>query len=170
VRSSFVAALSIALALAPGCYRSTERGRDAGPLADGGVRHDAGTPGDAAGRVACDEESLTEPTTPCSDAVNACRDACGPDEPCRDACFDDACRACVFGTIFHCANEAGCEPLWHEFACCVESVPMCSELQGFDRTRCATSCPMRFEPYSMCIESMGGEDCFRRAARNCHLR
>ena len=92
------------------------------------------------------------------------------DEPCRDACLDMPCRICVYQTIFHCANEAGCEPLWQDLACCIEAVPMCSHLRGFDRAFCGESCPMRFEPYAMCIEERGGMECFRRAARNCGLR
>lgn len=141
-----------------GCYES--HARSEGPRSDAGLD------------VRCDEETLPEVVgRPCSDAVSACRSACArADEPCRDACLDAPCRACVFGTIFHCANEAGCEPLWRELACCVESVPGCGDLRGLDRTMCARSCPMRFEPYAMCIESMGGEECFLRAARNCELR
>lgn len=172
MRAALVASLSVVLALVAGCYQSTELGRDSGPLADGGIRRDGGPPIDAGARVPCDEESIPAVSgPPCSAAVTACRDACpAGDEPCRDACLDAPCRACVYQTIFHCANEAGCEPLWHEFACCVESVPMCSDLWGFDRVNCATSCPMRFEPYATCIEEMGGMECFLRAARDCHLR
>lgn len=166
MRAVVIASLLAVIALAPGCYRSTERGSDAGVRSDAGATSEAGAP------VRCDEESLPPyPGPPCSDAVNACRDACPMgDETCRDACFDDACRACVYGTIFHCANVAGCEPLWRTFACCIESQPSCGDLRGFDRVMCAPSCPMQFEAYAMCIEPMGGPECFLEAARNCHLR
>jgi len=161
-----VAALPIvALTLVGGCYQSHELGADSGPAADGGPPIDAGA------GVRCDEESLPEPSAaPCSDAVNACRAACAPaDGACHDACLDASCRACFYGTLFHCANAAGCESLWRTFACCIESVPMCSALRGYDRTSCASSCPMQFEPYAMCIESTGGVACFMTAASNCGL-
>jgi hypothetical protein len=147
----------VVLVLVSGCYQSHELGRDAGPLPDAGV-------------VTCDRESIPAFTgAPCSDAVNACRAACA-DEPCREACLDAPCRACRYQTLFHCANEAGCEELWRAFACCVESVPTCSALRGFERTSCAMSCPMQFDPYAHCIESMGGMACFMRAAATCNLR
>ncbi len=172
MRFLLVASLSVVLTLVAGCYRSHDAGRDSGPRADGGPRPDGGVPIDSGGRVPCDEESLPPFSgPPCSEAVSACRSMCADgDEPCRDACLDTPCRACVYGTIFHCANEAGCEPLWRSFACCAEGVPMCGDLQGFARVTCATSCPTLFEPYAHCIESTGGMDCFLRAARDCHLR
>lgn len=171
--SFLVASLSLLLPLTPACYRSHDLARtDAGPLPDGRPRRDIGAPTDSSAPLRCDEESLAPYSgPPCSDAVNACRRGCGPmDEPCRDACLDMPCRVCVYGTIFHCANQAGCEPLWRELACCVEDVPMCSHLRGFERAFCADRCPMRFEPYAMCIEERGGMECFRRAARDCELR
>ncbi len=170
LRTSLIVSLSIVLALVTGCYRSHGMGTDSEPVTDGGIRRDGATTD--AGPVSCDEESLPAPSgPPCTEAVNACRSACpAGDEPCRDACFDAPCRACFYGTIFHCANEAGCEPLWRDFACCVESVPTCSALRGFDRVYCASSCPMRFEPYTRCIEETGGMDCFLRAAIDCNVR
>jgi hypothetical protein len=102
--------------------------------------------------------------------VNACRDLCRrDDEPCRAACVDGPCDQCIFRTILPCANRLGCEALWQTFACCVEAVPGCSELRGIERTTCAMSCPMRFEPYATCIEGTGTE-CFLLAARVCGLR
>jgi hypothetical protein len=163
LRALFVASLPL-VALLVGCYQSHERGVSA--TADGGVRDAA--PIDAA--VACYEESLPPYAgSPCSDAVIACHRACpAADDDCHDACLDEQCEACIYGTIFPCANELGCEPRWREFACCVESVPGCGDLRGFDRTRCAPSCPMRFEPYATCIEGTGSE-CYLLAARVCGL-
>jgi len=151
--------------LVAGCAQVHERDRaDAGPRPDVGAGNDGGP-------VPCDEETLPEYAgPPCSDAVNACRAACAStDETCRDACLDAQCHACVYATIFHCANDAGCLSLWQTFACCVEGVPGCGALRGFDRTMCATSCPMQFQPYADCIPAMGGMECFLRAARNCGL-
>lgn len=167
-----VASAALAFALVAGCYRSHATGGDPPPRVDADLRRDVGARTDGGVAARCDEESLAPyEGPPCSDAVSACRRRCRDgDEPCRDACLDEPCRACVYGTIFHCAYEAGCEAVWHEFACCVESVPMCRDLRGFDRTRCADRCPMRFEPYATCIEEVGGVECFRRAARNCGLR
>lgn len=166
MRFSLVAVLCVVLALVAGCYQSHDIGSDAGPRPDAGPRLDAGA------GVRCDEETLPEPVGPaCSDAVSACRHACAPaDDACRDACLDAPCRACFYGTIFHCANAAGCESLWRGFACCIESVPTCSDLRGFDRVRCAPQCPMQFEPYASCIENTGGMACFMRAALVCNLR
>jgi hypothetical protein len=153
-----LASISLAFALASGCYQSHETRRDGGPSIDTG------------GIIACDEETLPAYAgPPCSTAVTACRDACGADEPCRDACLDETCHDCIYATIFHCANEAGCLPAWRDFACCVESAPGCGALRGFDRTTCATSCPMQFEPYATCIEATGGMPCFLEAARRCGL-
>jgi hypothetical protein len=141
--------------LAVGCYAAHEIGRDAGP------RPDTGT--------SCADELIPAYAgPPCSDAVNACRASCA-DEPCRDACLDAPCRACRYTTLFRCANAAGCEDAWGMFACCVEDVPTCADLRGFARTQCATSCPMQFEPYSMCIEHVGGVACFMEAAMRCNL-
>ena len=157
MRCASIAVLAVVL-LAAGCYQSHEVGRDAGPTPDTGAN----------GR--CDQESIPAYVGPtCSDAVNACRAACA-DEMCREACFDAPCRACRYQTLFSCANAAGCEPLWRTFACCVQAVPMCADLRGYGRTACAPSCPMQFQPYAQCIESMGGVACFMRAAATCNLR
>lgn len=133
---------------------------------------DAGPPRDTGSAVSCATESIPAfAGPPCSDAVNACRDACAPsDETCRDACLDDACRQCRYQTLFHCANAAGCQALWGSFACCIESVPSCSTLRGFARAGCATSCPMQFAPYAQCIETTGGMPCFEQVAATCGLR
>jgi hypothetical protein len=157
--SALAVALAAALGPVAGCYASRERPVDAGPRPD------------APGSMRCEDESLPPYAgPPCSDAVSACRDRCArDDEPCRDACLDEPCRQCVYGAIFPCANAAGCESVWQTFACCVEGVPGCETLRGFERTRCAPRCPMRFEPYADCIESTG-PDCFLLAARTCHLR
>ena len=164
LRSSLAPALAAVLTLVAGCYQSHETGTGSGPVADAGPRRDGAAP-------SCDEESLPPYAgPPCSEPVIACHRACpAEDEPCRDACLDDRCRECIYGTIFHCANERGCQPLWGAFACCVEAVPMCRHLRGFDRARCAMSCPMRFDPYARCIDGTGTE-CFLRAASNCNLR
>jgi hypothetical protein len=159
VRSPLLASLALVA-----CYQSHAVERDAGPLPDLGPMPDTGV-------VSCDQETIPAYVgPPCSDSVNACRDACpASDGMCRDACLDAPCRTCQFQTLFHCANASGCADLWHTFACCVERVPMCSTLRGFDRTMCATSCPMQFDPYAMCIESHGGVACFMEAAATCHL-
>lgn len=165
MRASSIGPLALALVTTAGCYQSHDAG--SGGVRDGGGRRDAAI--DAA--TPCDEESLAPYAgPPCSDAVIECHRACpAADEGCRDACLDDACRECIDGTIFACANERGCEPRWRDFACCVESAPGCGALRGFERTRCATSCPMRFEPYATCIEGTGIE-CFLRAASVCQPR
>lgn len=157
--------LTLSLTLASGCYQAHTIGVDGGPLPDVGPTPDTGV-------VTCDEETIPVYEGPtCSEAVNACRDACAPgDETCRDGCLDETCRTCRFQTLFRCANAAGCEGLWHAFACCVESVPTCSTLRGFARSGCAPSCPMQFDPYARCIEHDGGVACFMEAAASCHLR
>lgn len=166
MRSRF--ALSFAWLLVAGCYQAHSFGVDGGPLPDTGPRPD-GAASDAA--VLCSEETLTPYTgPPCSDAVNACRSRCAPmDEMCRDACLDAQCHTCVYATIFHCANALGCAQRWHDFACCVEGVPGCTALRGFDRVMCAPRCPMLFQPYADCIPTTG-ETCFLEAARTCGLR
>ena len=158
------AAVLVSLALL-GCYQAHELGVDAGPRPDVGPMPDTGN-------VSCGEETIPAFVGPrCSESVNACRDACAVmDEACRDACLDASCRACRFQTIFHCANAAGCETLWRSFACCVESVPMCSALRGFERSGCASSCPGQFQPYVQCIETTGGMPCFMQVAADCGLR
>lgn len=149
--------LVLALALAAGCPEAHTIAIDAGPQPDSGV-------------ATCDDETLAPYDGPtCSEAVNACRDACA-DETCREACLDAPCHACRYQTLFRCANAAGCDGLWHAFGCCVEGVPMCSELRGFARSGCAPSCPMQFDAYARCIEQRGGVPCFMEAAATCHLR
>lgn len=176
-----LALASLALASLPGCYATHESsgitprrdagasdsaipiGRDAGPF-----RRDAGPP-----PTDCREEVVLRHSgpPPCSEAVNECIRGCTMGDDCVGMCIatEPECQRCFYQDVIACSNELGCLEDWRTFACCAESVPVCSDLSGIDRINCAGSCMADFDAYSMCLNTFGMM-CFFGAATDCGIR
>ncbi len=106
---------------------------DAGRFMDAG-QFDTGRFVDAGSGVCVDGEVLRYDGPGCAEATRGCLEGCR-DGDCQAECIsrDRECGVCINEMILSCANSVRCQPLWDQFACCLE--PTCPA-QGFERLAC----------------------------------
>jgi hypothetical protein len=106
--------------------------------------------------------------TACSRDTLSCIAECGDDFRCREFCLSidpggERCRRCINSNYISCVNDAGCQALWEELACCVNTV--CPRERGLPCLM--TECAEENEAWDACEAGIRESGLCDEAALSC---